>query len=164
MHAIFNHKGNVMPRFFNHRSNLQVVGDVAVSGLHGLRNGALGKLLLAASGTTIAAPITAVATACAVGGMLTIIPAMYIYQQFFKAPDNAPFMVKVGTDLMFKTALAAGSACLGAAVMGMAMSPIVLAGLSTTLTLGLLGLMTSLIVDCTSPDTQDKFLAARITQ
>src|SRR5687768_18055639 len=45
-------------RFFNHRGNLQVVGDVTVAGLHGFKNGAAGSVILATTGIAFIGPIT----------------------------------------------------------------------------------------------------------
>lgn len=155
-----------MPRFFNHRSNFQVVGDAAVAGINGFKNGAAGKVLLTVTGMGIAAPITAVATACAIGAALTIIPAMYLYEEFFKVPRHAPFLAKMGADILFKSALAFASGCLGAAILGLAIAPIGLAALSASLTFGLLDVMTHLIVDCTAPSNatdENKYMPLALT-
>jgi hypothetical protein len=158
-------KGSEMPSFFNRRTNLQVVGDLAVGAIGGLKNGFGGTLILGGMGITIATPIAGVAMACALGGMLTIIPAIYLYEELFRCPSNTPFLVKAATDMVVRAAFAFGSGCLGAAILGFAMVPVGLAALTASFTFGLLSTLTGLIVDCTAPYThsEDKFSALRLS-
>ena len=154
-----------MPRFFNHRGNLQVIGDIAVAGLHGLKNGAIGTMVLTTTaGLAFVGPLTAVATACALGAALTIIPALYLYNSYFKMSSNDPFIVKAGVETFFRGALAFSSACLGAAILGYALAPIGLTALTGSLTFSLLKAITNLIVDATAPEyDSNKHLAVSIS-
>lgn len=154
-----------MPRFFNHRENLQVVGDIAVAGIHGFKNGAAGTVILATTGLAFVGPLTAVATACALGAALTIIPALYLYQSYFQMSQNDPYLVKAGVETIFRGTFAFASACLGAALLGYALAPIGLTALAGSFAFSLLKIMTNLIVDATAPNewSNDKQLAVTIS-
>ena len=152
-----------MPRFFNHRENLQAIGDIAVAGVHGFKNSAVGTVVLATTGIAFVGPLTTVAAACALGAALTIIPALYLYGEYFNMSKSNPYTVKAGVETLFKAAFAFGSACLGAAILGYALAPIGLTALTGSLTFSLLKVITNLIVDATASDCSNNKLAVSIT-
>jgi hypothetical protein len=152
----------MMPRLFKHRTNLQAAGDVAVAGMKGFVNGAAGSFILAGTGMAFAGPIAAVASACALGAALSIIPAYHLYKEFIK-PTSSSSLVNAGVDFLSKASFAFASGCLGAAILGMAVAPIGLVALSASLTFGIINLMTALIVESTAPkDDFERYSACRL--
>lgn len=149
-----------MTDFFKKRTTLQLAGDVAVGALGGARKGVLGTLLLSAAENSLptVGTIATMAGACALGGALLIIPAMVAHKMLFSEPkSDVSFlanMVTLTTGVCFNAAFAFTSACVGAAVLGLAMTPVALTSLTASLTFGLLGLMSRLIIEATRPTAE----------
>lgn len=154
-----------MPNFFERRNALELARDLAIGAVGGAKNGVIGSLILSAgAGTTFAVgSLTAVATACALGGAIAIIPALWMHQTFLEEPANAPFLMRVTTSLSFRAAVAFSSACIGAAIFGLAMIPTGLTALTASLTLGLFSALANAIVMMTSnPPTAEDFRSMHI--
>ncbi|STX41664.1 Uncharacterised protein [Legionella donaldsonii] len=151
-----------MTNFFKNRAPVQLAGDVAIGALGNARKGLFGTLLLSAAENSIptVGSIATMAGACALGGALLIIPAMAIRKMLIsELQPNASFLAMVANstaNLCFRTAFSVTSACVGAAVLGLAMTPAVLTSLTASLTFGLIGFMAALIVEAARPTKEQR--------
>lgn len=140
-----------MPKFFN-RTSLQLVGDVAIGAIGSARNGVLGSFLLATGNHMVTVETLAtMAGACALGGALTIIPAIIAHNLLFGNKKNdSSFLMQMAT-VGFRGGFAFVSGCTGAAILGLAIVPTGLTSLTASLTFSLLVVMTNMIVEATAP-------------
>lgn len=158
----FIQQGLKMTDFFKNRTKLQLAGDVVVGAIGGARKGIMGGFLLSAVEGSVptVGTIATMAGACALGGALLIIPAIIAHKMLISDPNSkTPFLTQMATitaNVCFKAAFAYTSACVGAAILGLAITPIALSSLSASLAFGLIGLMTSMIVVATSPEEIDR--------
>lgn len=145
-----------MTKFFE-RTKLQLVGDVAVGAIGSAKNGVFGSFLLAASNHMVAVEtLSTMAWTCALGGALTIFPAMIAHDWLFanKKSDHS-FLMQIAT-VGFRGVFAFVSGCTGAAILGLAIVPTGLTSLTASLTFSLLVLMTRMIAEATAPALQSK--------
>lgn len=161
-----------MANFFRKkRTPLQIVGDVAVGAIRSAENGVFGSLLLSAAGNQVphsVASLSTLAWTCALGGAVVVIPAMIAHQMLFDDPtrDNT-FPAQLGimiANTCFKAGVAFVSGCMGAAILGFAMTPVGITSLTASLTFSLISLTTRMIIEAAapSPRTNDHFLAAMV--
>ncbi|KTC96232.1 hypothetical protein [Legionella feeleii] len=143
-----------MSKFFE-RTKKQLVGDVAVGAIGGAKNGVFGNLLLAAGNHMVTVEsLSTLAGACALGGALTIIPAMIAHNWLFANKNSdTSFLMKIAT-VGFRGGFAFISGCTGAAVLGLAIIPTGLTSLTASLTFSLLVLMTRMIGEAAAPALQ----------
>ena len=150
-----------MPGFFQKRTNLQLTGDIAIAGLGGAKTGVIAGLGLSAAvgGTLVVGSIGAIAGACALGAAIGIIPAMMLHKMLFNpidTPSNSAFLLRIATNNLFRSAFAFSSACIGAAILGMAIMPIATAAFCTTFALGLFSVLVNAVSQFTTPANQSK--------
>lgn len=158
-----------MTNFFSRRNALGLGCDVAVGAVNGMSNGLFGSLLLTAAGSTlVVGSIAAVATACALGGAIAIIPAILLREQLVgsvRSNVNTSFLLRIATNTMLRTALAFSAGFIGAAIMGLAITPVVLSAMTGTLAFGLLSAITMTLFELgrvftSRAETPDDMLAA----
>ena len=138
-----------MTGFFNRRSYLGLAVDTASGSFKGFTLSTVGSLTstlateyssshiaLAAAGT---GPILAMAGACALGGAVAILPILYLREATrnvlgINGHDfNQHFMLNVTTNASFDAIFAVSAACIGAAILGYALAPVVTTALTGAL-------------------------------
>ena len=153
-----------MVRLVYERSGLQVFGDLALAGARGATNGFFGRYILTTAGYggyAAAGSLATIAGACALGGALLIIPAIMLHKMLFDEPNS--FLLDLTTNIAFRSAFAFGSACLGAAILGLAIIPVGVTALSSSLAFGILNMMTKMIVELTET-ADDAYDQSRVLQ
>jgi len=148
----FNGKQN-MTSFFERRSKLGLAVDVATGSVSGFKLGVFGSLapMLAAdysSNIALAAvgasPILALAGACDLGGAIAILPIIYLREAtrnllgINNNSHNQDFMLKAATNVSFNALFAVSSAAFGAAILGLALTPVVTTALAGAFVLEIL--------------------------
>ena len=135
------------PAFFQRRNRLGLGTDIAMGAFKGMEFGLFGHLFVTASGVTVAAgSLTALTTACAVGGAIAIIPAIVLSEKL-GYPYHFSFLLEIATATVFRAAFAIGAGCIGAALMGLAITPTVLTALTVPLAYGLINMLTQTLYE-----------------
>ena len=136
-----------MHNFFESRSKRQMAGDLVIGTIGQTVHGVYGSLLLGVTGSSIlaAGSLSLVASACAIGGAVVIIPAVLLRQMTYGKNTNLHFLLKLAADVTLSAAIAFAAGCIGAATLGLAMTPVGLAALSGALVFQLFNTLTKLV-------------------
>lgn len=118
-----------MPGFFSRRSGLGLGLDVLSGSYAGLKQGFFGSLFLTASGgALVSSAMTAAVGACALGGAIVILPAIFLKQALM---DNITSTVALSfMDPLLNFAFSFAAGYVGATILGLAAMPVALTALS----------------------------------
>jgi hypothetical protein len=127
--------------FFKRRNNLGIITDVAIGAARGLEYGVCGNLLLTTAGYTLGGiSVTAMAAAGAVGGAIVIIPYLLVLSPLMESLfdedghyEDMNLILRAAFETAASSVFIAGAGLVGAAIMGLALTPVVLSGLSANL-------------------------------
>ncbi|PJD92412.1 MAG: hypothetical protein CK424_05775 [Legionella sp.] len=140
-----------MTKFFPYKTNTHIAFDIAKGALSSAKNVLIGAPMSAYLGSSVLATssLATVVGACALGGALLIVPLMILQKKSQYSPpqyslrEQQDFNSRVTRAL--HVAFVFGSACLGAAVCGLAILTVAKAALMGSLTMFILSsLMTKL--------------------
>jgi len=143
------------------RNTLGIASDIGLGAFKCAQYGLFGDLFLTAAGCTLGGiSITAMATAGAAGGAILVIPFILLSEQLedYLLNRNSNFILRAVGETVMKGAFAAAAGLVGAAIMGLALTPVVLSTVSATLAFGFINLITHALVELGALFTQSSAL------